>query len=73
MAREVDGDERLRLWRLAVEAYRGFAVYQRRTARRIPVIVLEPVTRPASSEDAEAAATDGAAEAADAAGTAAGA
>jgi deazaflavin-dependent oxidoreductase (nitroreductase family) len=46
VAREVEGDERLRLWRLAVEAYRGFAVYQRRTSRRIPVIVLEPPAGP---------------------------
>ncbi len=64
VAREVDGDERFRLWRLAVEAYRGFAVYQRRTARRIPVIALEPATHPAPADATEAAA---------AAGTAAGA
>jgi deazaflavin-dependent oxidoreductase (nitroreductase family) len=44
VAREAEGDERLELWRRAVEVYRGFAVYQRRTARRIPVIVLEPAT-----------------------------
>jgi len=50
VAREAEGDERLRLWRLAVAAFRGFAVYQRRTSRRIPVIVLEPPVGPDASK-----------------------
>src|SRR3954451_9126756 len=42
-AREVEGDERARLWRLAAENYPGYDKYQERTGgRRIPVIVLDP-------------------------------
>jgi deazaflavin-dependent oxidoreductase (nitroreductase family) len=40
-ARETDGEERERLWRAAVAQYPGYAVYQRRTERRIPVLLLE--------------------------------
>jgi deazaflavin-dependent oxidoreductase (nitroreductase family) len=42
-AREVDGDERARLWQLAADYYPGYDTYQQRTGgRRIPVMVLEP-------------------------------
>ena len=41
-ARTADADERARLWPLAVRAYRGYAAYQRKTAREIPVVILEP-------------------------------
>ncbi|MFO1196399.1 MAG: nitroreductase family deazaflavin-dependent oxidoreductase [Burkholderiaceae bacterium] len=42
--REVDDDaERARLWRLAVDAYPPYEDYRRRTERRIPVFVAEPV------------------------------
>jgi deazaflavin-dependent oxidoreductase (nitroreductase family) len=41
-ARTADPDERARLWPLAVRAYRGYAAYQRKTAREIPVVILEP-------------------------------
>jgi deazaflavin-dependent oxidoreductase (nitroreductase family) len=41
-AHEAEGEERVRLWARAVEAYRGYDFYQRKTTRRIPVIVLEP-------------------------------
>jgi len=41
-AREVDGEERERLWRLAADQYPGYDTYQARAGRRIPVIVLEP-------------------------------
>jgi deazaflavin-dependent oxidoreductase (nitroreductase family) len=41
-AREVDGAERDRLWRLVCDAFPLYATYQRRTSRRIPVFVLEP-------------------------------
>ena len=41
-AREVDGEERERLWRLAADQYPGYNTYQARAGRRIPVIVLEP-------------------------------
>jgi F420H(2)-dependent quinone reductase len=42
LAREVDGDERRAWWDRAVEAWPAYAGYQRRTQRRIPVLVLEP-------------------------------
>jgi deazaflavin-dependent oxidoreductase (nitroreductase family) len=42
-AREATGDERPRLWQLMTRQYPGYDGYQQRTARRIPVIVLEPV------------------------------
>jgi deazaflavin-dependent oxidoreductase (nitroreductase family) len=41
-AREVSGEERDRYWRAAAENYSGFARYQTRTNRVIPVIVLTP-------------------------------
>jgi deazaflavin-dependent oxidoreductase (nitroreductase family) len=41
-AREVSGEERDRYWRAAVANYSGFARYQTRTNRAIPVIVLTP-------------------------------
>src|SRR4051794_2310630 len=40
-ARAADGEERERLWRKAVKAWPAYDDYQRRTARRIPVVVLE--------------------------------
>lgn len=39
---EAAGEERDRLWRLVVEGYPGYELYQRQTARVIPVVVLEP-------------------------------
>ena len=42
--REVtDAQERARLWKLAVAAYPPYEDYQKRTARKIPVFVAEPV------------------------------
>lgn len=42
-AREAEGEERERLWKVATEYYPGYDAYQGRTGgRRIPVIVLEP-------------------------------
>jgi deazaflavin-dependent oxidoreductase (nitroreductase family) len=41
-AREADGEERERLWRLAATGYPGYEDYARWTHRRIPVVVLEP-------------------------------
>jgi deazaflavin-dependent oxidoreductase (nitroreductase family) len=41
-ARLAEGEERERAWALAVDAYPGYAAYQRWTRRRIPVVVLEP-------------------------------
>jgi len=45
---EVDGTERDRLWELVVAAFPLYATYQRRTSRRIPLFVLEPVDASAS-------------------------
>lgn len=43
MAREAPADERSRLWPRLVQIYAGWDEYQRRTDRRIPVVLLEPV------------------------------
>lgn len=40
-ARELEGSEREQWWRLAVEAFPPYAEYQTKTARQIPVFVLE--------------------------------
>jgi deazaflavin-dependent oxidoreductase (nitroreductase family) len=42
-ARLADGDERERIWTAHKSAYPGFADYERKTTRQIPVIILEPV------------------------------
>ena len=41
-ARLATDEERRRLWPRAVDAYRGYADYQRRTGRQIPLLILEP-------------------------------
>jgi deazaflavin-dependent oxidoreductase (nitroreductase family) len=41
-ARVAEGEERERLWALQKRAMPAFAQYEERTARQIPVIVLEP-------------------------------
>jgi deazaflavin-dependent oxidoreductase (nitroreductase family) len=43
-ARTAEGEERERLWRLANEVWPHYDSYQRRTERRIPVVVLERAT-----------------------------
>ena len=40
-ARELTGDERAQWWQRAVAAFPPYADYQRKTARQIPVFVLE--------------------------------
>jgi len=40
--REAEGEERRRLWALAVDGYPGYALYQQQAGRQIPVVVLEP-------------------------------
>jgi deazaflavin-dependent oxidoreductase (nitroreductase family) len=43
LAREVlDADERSRRWQQVVAAYPGYEVYRQRTARTIPLFVLQP-------------------------------
>jgi|EndMetStandDraft_3_1072993.scaffolds.fasta_scaffold604541_1 deazaflavin-dependent oxidoreductase (nitroreductase family) len=41
-AETVTGDERDRLWRQAVRSYGGYAAYQARSERQIPVVRLSP-------------------------------
>ncbi|ABH00699.1 conserved hypothetical protein (plasmid) [Rhodococcus jostii RHA1] len=41
-ARVAQQDERERLWALAIDVHPGFAAYQARTDREIPLVVLEP-------------------------------
>jgi F420H(2)-dependent quinone reductase len=41
-ARKALGQERERLWKLMLSVYGGYAEYQRRTDREIPLVVLEP-------------------------------
>jgi deazaflavin-dependent oxidoreductase (nitroreductase family) len=41
-AREVEGEERARLWAIAASGYPGYEDYARWTGRHIPVITLEP-------------------------------
>jgi deazaflavin-dependent oxidoreductase (nitroreductase family) len=43
-AHVASGGERTRLWPKVVAAYGGYAGYQRRTEREIPIVVLEPAT-----------------------------
>ncbi|MEQ4209191.1 nitroreductase/quinone reductase family protein [Actinopolymorpha sp. B9G3] len=52
-ARETTGDERLRLWRLALEVHPGWTRYERRAAaarRRIPILLLSPVADPTPAD-----------------------
>jgi deazaflavin-dependent oxidoreductase (nitroreductase family) len=44
MARTAEGEERERLWALMTSIWPNFDVYQSRTDRRIPVVVLEPAS-----------------------------
>ena len=43
LAREVTGDEKVLWWERAVAAYPPYADYQEKTAREIPVFVLDPL------------------------------
>jgi deazaflavin-dependent oxidoreductase (nitroreductase family) len=42
VARVADGAERERIWEAQKAAYPGFAEYESKTTRQIPVIILEP-------------------------------
>ena len=44
-ARAASREERERLWPVITRTYSGYARYQRRTARELPVIVLTPEER----------------------------
>ena len=41
-ARDAEGEERDRLWAQMVGVYAPYEDYQKKTSRRIPVVVLEP-------------------------------
>jgi deazaflavin-dependent oxidoreductase (nitroreductase family) len=41
-ARTATAEERSRWWPEVIDAYDAYAVYQRRTERQIPVVVVEP-------------------------------
>ena len=41
--REVEGDERARLWQSAVAAFAPYAEYEQKTSRLIPLFLAEPV------------------------------
>lgn len=43
-ARTATAEEKAALWPRIVEAYKGYAGYQKKTARDIPVVICEPVT-----------------------------
>ena len=43
VARVAEGDERDRIWELQKTEFPGFADYEARTTRQIPVVILEPV------------------------------
>ncbi len=43
IARTAGPEERAELWQRAVSVYRGYAGYQEKTDREIPVVVCEPV------------------------------
>jgi hypothetical protein len=44
-ARVANAQEHKRLWPKVVEKYSGYADYQKRTKRKIPLVILEPRTR----------------------------
>jgi deazaflavin-dependent oxidoreductase (nitroreductase family) len=47
-ARVADGDERELIWQRQKERYPGFADYERKTERTIPVVILEHRSLPLS-------------------------
>jgi deazaflavin-dependent oxidoreductase (nitroreductase family) len=44
VAKAAEGETRERLWSLQKELYPGFADYEAKTTRQIPVVILEPET-----------------------------
>ena len=44
VARVAAGNERERIWTAQKAAYPGFADYEQKTTRQIPVVVLEPAS-----------------------------
>jgi deazaflavin-dependent oxidoreductase (nitroreductase family) len=50
-ARVAGRDERAEIWPLVIDAYPGYARYQQRTERRIPLVILEPYAGSRSSRE----------------------
>jgi deazaflavin-dependent oxidoreductase (nitroreductase family) len=48
-ARVATPEERTRLWPMVVNTYGGYADYQKRTDREIPLVILEPRDAPAAA------------------------
>ena len=48
VARIATAEERARLWPVVTSAYRGYAGYQQKTDREIPLVFLDPVERASS-------------------------
>jgi deazaflavin-dependent oxidoreductase (nitroreductase family) len=48
VARVAEGEERERIWERQKELVPGFGVYEGRTEREIPVVILEPADEPAA-------------------------
>lgn len=44
VARVADGEERDRIWAAQKAAYPGFADYESKTTRQIPVVILQPAS-----------------------------
>lgn len=59
IARVVQGDERERFWAQAVEAEPGYAEYQARLERQIPVVILERQAEDASQSEPAANSIEG--------------
>lgn len=51
-ARTADDEERERLWPRVLRTWPGYDGYQRRTARRIPVVICEPLADPGGADPA---------------------
>ena len=49
-ARAATADEKPRLWMLVTETWPNYDVYQSRTDRNIPVVTLQPIADPESSQ-----------------------
>lgn len=47
-ARVAEGEERERIWSAQKQEYPGFAGYERKTTREIPVVILDPAGQDAS-------------------------
>ncbi|MFA6299103.1 MAG: nitroreductase/quinone reductase family protein, partial [Nocardioides sp.] len=42
-AREIEGDERAAMWQVMLRTWPNYARYEKRTARTIPVFLVQPI------------------------------